>query len=124
MASNSTEHVGSVAKYVSIKVKKGGNVVVDWYALNVGQGELTLVQLYERLVAASELWPYNFKQVLSRSATVHFFCNDEKIGRGIEVYSGLQVGQATKQFGCFIHMEVDKTAAPTEAPRAKSVFEV
>ncbi|CAH1249931.1 Hypp8724 [Branchiostoma lanceolatum] len=80
-------------------------------------GELTFAQLYERLVAASKFWPYNFKQVLSRSATMHFFCNDEKIGRGIEVYSGLQVGQATKQFGCFIRMEVDKTAATTEAPR-------
>ncbi|CAH1259269.1 FAT1 [Branchiostoma lanceolatum] len=53
-------------------------------------GELTFARLYERLVAASEFQPYNFKQVLSRSATVHFFCNDEKIGRGIEVYSGLQ----------------------------------
>ncbi|XP_066271028.1 biotin--protein ligase-like [Branchiostoma lanceolatum] len=49
MASNFTEHVGSDAKYVSIKVQKAGNVVVDWYALDVGQG----AQLYERLVAAS-----------------------------------------------------------------------
>ncbi|CAH1242183.1 Hypp6491 [Branchiostoma lanceolatum] len=93
------------------------------YNLNLLQEELTFAQLYERLVAASEFQPYNFKQVLSRSATVHFFCNDKKIGRGTEVYSGLQVGQATKQFGCFIRMEVDNTAAPTEAPRPKSVFE-
>ncbi|XP_078701692.1 uncharacterized protein LOC144927829 [Branchiostoma floridae x Branchiostoma belcheri] len=129
MASCSTEYVGSpplVAKYVSIKVVQAcGNVVVDWYALDVGQGELTFAQLYERLVAASEFRPHNFKQVLSRSATVQFFCNDEKVGRGIEVYSGLQVGQATKQFGCFIRMVIDKTAATTEGvPRPKTAFEV
>ncbi|KAI8484568.1 hypothetical protein Bbelb_376750 [Branchiostoma belcheri] len=129
MASCSTEYVGSpplVAKYVSIKVVQAcGNVVVDWYALDVGQGELTFTQLYERLVAASEFRPHNFKQVLSRSATVQFFCNDEKVGRGIEVYSGLQVGQATKQFGCFIRMVIDKTAATTEGvPRPKTAFEV
>ncbi|KAI8496961.1 hypothetical protein Bbelb_256160 [Branchiostoma belcheri] len=121
-------HVGSpplVAKYVSVQVVKAcGNVVVDWYALDVGQGELTFAQLYERLVAASEFRPHNFKQVLSRSATVQFFCNDEKVGRGIDVYSGLQVGQATKQFGCFIRMVIDKTAAMTEGvPRPKTAFE-
>ncbi|KAI8515806.1 hypothetical protein Bbelb_066190 [Branchiostoma belcheri] len=34
-------------------VKACGNIVVDWYALDVGQGELTFAQLYEGLVAAS-----------------------------------------------------------------------
>ncbi|KAI8481651.1 hypothetical protein Bbelb_406520, partial [Branchiostoma belcheri] len=83
------------------------------------QGELTFAQLYEGLVAASEFRPYNFKQVLSRSATLqckYSSANDEKVGRGIEVYSGSS--------GVFIRMVIDKTAATTEAvPRPKTAFE-
>ncbi|CAH1274857.1 Hypp9329 [Branchiostoma lanceolatum] len=116
----------SPSNYVSIKVvRKGGNVVTDWYAIDVGEGELTFIQLYERLVAASEFRPQNFRHVLSRTAAVNFYVNEEKCGRGVEVYSGLQVGQATRQFGCFVRMEVDKTAAEsTDDPRPKSAFEV
>ncbi|CAH1250975.1 Hypp8955 [Branchiostoma lanceolatum] len=80
-------------------------------------GELMFAQLYERLVAASEFRPYN----LSKSCQDQLQCISSAMTRGSGealkfAYSGLQVGQATKQ--------VDKTAATTEAPRPKSVFEV
>ncbi|KAI8484458.1 hypothetical protein Bbelb_377290 [Branchiostoma belcheri] len=107
----------SPPNYVSIKVqKKGGGVVVDWYAIDCGQGDVTFAQLYEKMVAASEAGE------LQR----HPFKNGQ-VGRGVEVYAGLQVGHACRQFGHFVRIEVDmyKTAASkgAEVPRPKSAFE-
>ncbi|KAI8487988.1 hypothetical protein Bbelb_344360 [Branchiostoma belcheri] len=115
----------SSSKYVSIKVqRKNGGVVVDWYAIDVGEGDVTFAQLYERLVAASEFRPDSFKDVHSRAATTRFYCNDERNGRGVEVYDGLKVGQATSQFGCFVRIEVDKTATTkAKGCQQKSAFE-
>ncbi|KAI8516352.1 hypothetical protein Bbelb_049330 [Branchiostoma belcheri] len=117
----------SPPNYVSIKVqRKGGGVVVDWYAIDCGQGDVTFAQLYEKLVAASEFRPVNFRDILSRTASAQFFCNEGRVGRGVEVYAGLQVGHACRQFGYFVRIEVDKTAASegAEVPRPKSAFEV
>ncbi|KAI8490497.1 hypothetical protein Bbelb_317650 [Branchiostoma belcheri] len=116
----------SSSKYGSIKVqRKNGGVVVDWYAIDVGEGDVTFAQLYERLVAASEFRPDSFKDVLSRAATTRFYCNDERNGRGVEVYDGLKVDQATSEFGCFVRIEVDKTATTkAKGCQQKSAFEV
>ncbi|KAI8485273.1 hypothetical protein Bbelb_370200 [Branchiostoma belcheri] len=117
----------SPPNYVSIKVqRKGGGVVVDWYAIDCGQGDVTFAQLYEKLVAASEFRPVNFRDILSRTASAQFFCNEGRVGRGVEVYAGLQVGLACRRFGYFVRIEVDKTAASegAEVPRPKSAFEV
>ncbi|KAI8513278.1 hypothetical protein Bbelb_099170 [Branchiostoma belcheri] len=48
-------HDSAANRQIDVKpvVKACGNIVVDWYALDVGQGELTFAQLYEGLVAAS-----------------------------------------------------------------------
>ncbi|CAH1269408.1 Hypp4174 [Branchiostoma lanceolatum] len=79
----------------------------------------------QKLAAASEFRPDNIREVLSRAAVTRFFCNDERNGRGIEVHGGLKVGQATHQFGCFVRIEVDKTAATaSKDPGPKSAFEV
>ncbi|KAI8484844.1 hypothetical protein Bbelb_374410 [Branchiostoma belcheri] len=100
------------SNYVSIKVeRKGGGVVLDWYAIDCGQGDVTFAQLYEKLVAASEFRPVNFRDILSRTASAKFFCNEGRVERGVEVYAGLQVGHACRQFGHFVRIEVDKTAA-------------
>eukprot|EP00058_Branchiostoma_floridae_P019280 XP_002604770.1 hypothetical protein BRAFLDRAFT_70619 [Branchiostoma floridae] len=126
MATNSTDR-DSPPNYVSIKVtRKGGGVVVNWYAIDCGQGDVTFAQLYEKLVAASEFRPVNFSDILSRTAHVQYFRNEEKVGRGVEVYAGLKVGHACRQFGCFVRIEVDKTASgkTDEDPRPKSAFEV
>ncbi|XP_078583746.1 uncharacterized protein LOC144866263 [Branchiostoma floridae x Branchiostoma japonicum] len=50
---------------------------------------------------------------------------DQKVGRDVEVYAGLKVGHACRQFGCFVRIEVDKTASgkSDEDPRLKSAFE-
>ncbi|KAI8478187.1 hypothetical protein Bbelb_440810 [Branchiostoma belcheri] len=109
--------------HVSIKVqRKGGGVVVDWYTIDCGQGDVTL---YEKLVTASEFRPVNFRDILSRTASAQLFCNEGRVGRGVEVYAGLQVGHACRQFGHFVRIEVDKTAASegAEVPRPKSAFE-
>ncbi|KAI8517529.1 hypothetical protein Bbelb_035460 [Branchiostoma belcheri] len=107
------------------KSRKTGGIVVDWYAIDVGEGDVTFAQLYERLVAASEFRPGSFKDILSRAATTRFYCNDERNGRGVEVYGGLKVGQATSQFGCFVRIEVDKTAtSKADGCQQKSAFEV
>ncbi|KAI8485716.1 hypothetical protein Bbelb_365500 [Branchiostoma belcheri] len=42
---------------VVLKVRQTGGVVVDWYAIDIGEGDVTFAQLYERLVAASEYRP-------------------------------------------------------------------
>ncbi|KAI8513516.1 hypothetical protein Bbelb_101550, partial [Branchiostoma belcheri] len=83
------------------------------------------VTLYEKLVTASEFRPVNFRDILSRTASAQFFCNEGRVGRGVEVYAGLQVGHACRQFGHFVRIEVDKTAASegAEVPRPKSAFE-
>ncbi|KAI8502528.1 hypothetical protein Bbelb_201160 [Branchiostoma belcheri] len=42
---------------VVLKVRQTGGVVVDWYVIDIGEGDVTFAQLYERLVAASEYRP-------------------------------------------------------------------
>ncbi|KAI8491569.1 hypothetical protein Bbelb_307690 [Branchiostoma belcheri] len=95
--------------YVRTRVRAPQFKEARWYALDVGQGELTFAQLYEGLVAASEFRPYNISSKFCQDQLHYtakiFFCNDEK-------------------FGCFIRMVIDKTAATTEAvPRPKTAFE-
>ena len=125
MATNSTDR-DSPSNYVSIKVTRKGGGVVNWYAIDCGQGDVTFAQLYEKLVATSEFRLVNFSEFLSRTAIMCKYCNEEKVGRDVEVYAGLKVGHACRQFGCFVRIEVDKTASgkSDEDPRPKSAFEV
>ncbi|XP_013398537.1 uncharacterized protein LOC106165011 [Lingula anatina] len=115
-----------LSNYTTIKVvKKTGGVVLDWYAIEIGGEDITFLQLYERLATASDYRPENFNDILSKAAHARFFCSESRVDKGVEVFGGLKVGQATRQFGCFVRVEVDK-AATTEAgsPPPKSAFQV
>ncbi|KAI8483122.1 hypothetical protein Bbelb_391410 [Branchiostoma belcheri] len=88
--------------------RKTEGVVVDWYAIDIGEGDVTFAQFYMRLVVASECRP------------------DRQMREMAEVYGGLKVGQATlsAQFGCFVLIIVDKTATTkAEDCQQKSGFE-
>ncbi|KAI8509496.1 hypothetical protein Bbelb_133440 [Branchiostoma belcheri] len=93
---------------VVLKVRQTGGVVVDWYAIDIGEGDVTFAQLYERLVAASEYRPDR----RPFQSGHHTF---ERNGSCVEV---------TFKFGCFVRVVVDKTAT-TKAKdcQQKSAFE-
>ncbi|KAI8487565.1 hypothetical protein Bbelb_347990 [Branchiostoma belcheri] len=89
---------------VVLKVRQTGGVVVDWYAIDIGEGDVTFAQLYERLVAASEYRPDR---------------------RPFQSGHHTGSGHFSVQFGCFVRIVVDKTAT-TKAKdcQQKSAFEV
>ncbi|KAI8493491.1 hypothetical protein Bbelb_288880 [Branchiostoma belcheri] len=93
---------------VVLKVRQTGGVVVDWYAIDIGEGDVTFAQLYERLVAASEYRPDR----RPFQSGHHTF---ERNGSCVEV---------AFKFGCFVRIVVDKTAT-TKAKdcQQKSAFE-
>jgi len=77
MATNSTDR-DSPSNYVSIKVTRKGGGVVNWYAIDCGQGDVTFAQIYKKLVATSEFRPVNFSEFLSRTANVQIIAMKTK----------------------------------------------